>query len=217
MSLNAEAARQQMVTQQVRAWEVLDPAVLRVLSEVSRERFVPAAYASLAFADTAIPLPQGQHMLTPHLAGRILQALQIGPSDHVLEVGTGSGFLTACLGRLARRVTSLEISPELADMARRNLAEAGATNCQVIAEDVFRWQPDGSFNCIAVTGSIPVFDHRFQDWLAPSGRLFLPVGQAPVMEAWLVRRAEGEFTRESLFETALPALRNAPQPEPFRF
>ena len=217
MSVNTEAARHQMVTQQVRAWEVLDPTVLRVLSEVPRERFVPPAYRSLAFADTAIPLPHGQHLLTPQVAGRILQALEIGADDHVLEVGTGSGFLTACLGRLAGRVTSLEINPELADMARRNLRDVGATNCEVLTEDVFQWRPTGPFNGIAVTGSIPMFDPRFQDWLADGGRLFLAVGPGPAMDAWLIRRAGREFIRESLFETVLPALSNAVQPDPFQF
>ena len=209
-----------MVSQQVRAGDVLDPAVLAVMGEVPRERFVPPAYRSLAFADTAIPLlspPGGPRMLTPQVAGRILQSLEIGADDHVLEVGSGSGFLTACLGRLAGRVTSLEISPELADLARRNLRDLHLSNCEVLTQDVFRWQPTGLFNCIAVTGSLPVPDTRFQDWLAPGGRLFLTVGQAPPMEAWLLRHENGQFTRESLFETMLPALQNAPQAEPFSF
>lgn len=218
MSLNTEAARAQMVTQQVRAWEVLDPAVLRVLGEVPREQFVPPAFRSLAFADTAIPLAAGQHMLTPQIEGRILQALELTATDTVLVVGAGSGFLTACLGRLAARVTALEINPELAEAARRNLREAGAANCEVLTQDAFQWQPAAPFDAIAVTGSLPLFDARFQDWLAPGGRLFVTVGQGPAMEAWLIRRVgDGEFARESLFETVLPALQNAPLPEPFEF
>jgi protein-L-isoaspartate(D-aspartate) O-methyltransferase len=208
-----------MVNQQVRAWAVLDPAVLKVLSAVPRERFVPAAFRSLAFADTPIPLAGGQAMLTPQVEGRILQALEIKPDDRVLEVGTGSGFLTACMARLGGHVTSLEIRPALADPARRALRDAGASNCDVRTADAFVWQPAGTFDCIAVTGSLPVYDERFQGWLAPGGRLFAIVGVAPAMTAWLVRRAaEGDaFTRESLFETVVPALDNAKQPEQFVF
>lgn len=217
MSSNTEAARIQMVTQQVRAWEVLDPAVLRVLHDVPRERFVPPAYRSLAFADTAIPLPGGQRMLTPQLVGRILQALDVGSGDRVLEVGTGSGFLTACLGRLGAQVTSLEIDPALAETARLNLHDAGAVNCEVLTQDVFAWQPPGTFDCIAVTGSVPLFEPRFQDWLEKDGRLFVTVGEAPAMDALLVRRTAAGFTRETLFETVLPALSHAPQPERFTF
>ena len=219
MPLNTESARQQMVNQQVRAWAVLDAAVLKVLSAVPRERFVPAAYRTLAFADTAIPLPDGQAMLTPQVEGRILQALEIRPDDRVLEVGTGSGFVAACLARLGGHVTSVEIRAELADAARRALREAGSSNCDVRTEDAFRWQPAGTFDCIAITGSLPVYDERFQNWLAPGGRLFVVVGVAPAMTAWLVRRGPdgGEFTRESLFETVLAALDNAKQPERFVF
>lgn len=217
MSVNTEAARTQMVTQQVRAWAVLDPGVLGVLAEVPRERFVPAAYQGLAFADTAIPLPGGRRMLTPQMAGRILQALKVTGDDDVLEIGTGSGFLTACLGRLGKRVTSLEIDPALADAARHRLAEFDATNCEVVTQDAFTWQPPRSYDVIAVTGSLPVFDPRFQEWLAPGGRLLVTVGEAPAMEVMLIRRSESGFSRTSLFETELAPLENAPRPEPFRF
>jgi protein-L-isoaspartate(D-aspartate) O-methyltransferase len=218
MSLNTETARLQMVTQQVRAWEVLDPRVLQVLTEVRREAFVPPAWRNLAFADTAIPLGDGQQMLTPQVEGRILQALEVGAADRVLEVGTGSGFLAACLGRLGAAVTTLEIRPALAEQARRALRDAGARNCEVITADAFAWQPAAPFDCIAVTGSLPVDEAPFRDWLAPGGRLFVVVGAAPAMDARLVRRAAtGEFSRESLFETVLDPLDHAPQPEPFRF
>jgi protein-L-isoaspartate(D-aspartate) O-methyltransferase len=218
MPLNVESARQQMVAQQVRAGAVLDPAVLKILSEVPRERFVPPAYRSLAFADTAIPLPGGQHMMTPQLEGRVLQALDIAPQDQVLEIGTGSGFLTACLARLGGQVTSLEIRPALAEGARSALRDLGITPCEIRTEDAFQWQPAGPFNCIAVTGSLPVFDPRFQDWLAQGGRLFVVVGEPPAMGAWLIRRVTGrEFLRQSLFETVLDPLDHAPQPERFVF
>jgi protein-L-isoaspartate(D-aspartate) O-methyltransferase len=213
-----ESARLQMVTQQVRAWSVLDPAVLRVMSEVPRERFVPSAYRSLAFADTAIPLAEEQQMLTPQMEGRLLQALEIAPDDAILEIGTGSGFLAACLARLGGQVTSLEIRPGLADAARRRLRDIGIGNCDIVVADAFGWQPPQQYNCIALSGSLPVFDPRFQQWLAPGGRLFAVVGAAPAMDACLVRRTgEHEFARKSLFETTLPALDHAPQPERFVF
>lgn len=219
MPVDIESARHQMVTQQVRAWAVLDPAVLEVLSTVPRERFVPPQFAALAFADMAIPLAQGQRMFTPQVEGRLLQSLEIEPADRILEIGTGSGFLTACLGRLGSRVTSLEIRPELAAAARGRLQELGIGNCEILDEDVFGWQPAESFDCIAVGGSVPVPEFSFRDWLAPGGRMFVVTGQPPAMEAWLIRRAAaGEgFSRESLFETVLPPLDNAPQPERFVF
>jgi protein-L-isoaspartate(D-aspartate) O-methyltransferase len=218
MSLNVESARHQMVAQQVRAWDVLDPVVLRTLSEVPRERFVPVEWRSLAFADTAIPLPDGQRMMTPQVEGRLLQSLEIGSADTILEIGTGSGFIAACLARLGARVTSLEIRPALAESARRALAEVGVGHCEVEAADAFDWRPSGAFHCIAITGSLPVHEAPFEQWLAPGGRMFVVVGQLPIMEALLIRRTGAStFTRESLFETVLDPLDHAPQPERFVF
>lgn len=218
MSMNVEVARTQMVNQQVRAWDVLDPAVLSVLTQVPRELFVPPRFRGLAFADTEIPLGAGQSMMSPQVEGRLLQALAIRGTDTVLEVGTGSGFLTACLARLASRVTSLEIQPELADTARRNLRAAATWNAEVRTEDVFGYRPAGPFDVIAVTGSVPQADLRFQHWLADGGRLFIVVGQAPLMEATLVtRQGPEQWTTTTLFETSLPALLNATTPSKFRF
>ena len=155
MSMNVEDARTQMVNQQVRAWDVLDPAVLSVLAQVPREQFVPPRFRNLAFADTEIPLGGGQVMMTPQVEGRLLQALAIRGTDRVLEVGTGSGFLTACLARLGSRVTSLEILPELADTARRNLRGVATWNAEVRTEDVFQYRPAEPWDVIAVTGSVP--------------------------------------------------------------
>lgn len=218
MSMNIEAARTQMVNQQVRAWDVLDPAVLAVLTQVPREQFVPPRYRNLAFADTEIPLGRGQVMLTPQVEGRLLQALAIGGTDRVLEVGTGSGFLTACLARLGGKVTSLEILPELADTARRNLRAVATWNAEVRTEDVFQYRPAEPWDVIAVTGSVPQPDDRFQHWLAEGGRLFIVVGEGPLMQARLVtRQGPEQWTTTTLFETSLPALLNAPAPSKFRF
>lgn len=218
MNNKVEAARTQMVRQQVRAWDVLDPVVLDVLARVPREDFVPTAYRGLAFADTAVPLGHGQSMLTPQVEGRLLKALALKPTDRVLEIGTGSGFVTACLAALAAEVQSLEINPELAGQARRTLSAHGVRNAEVLTEDVFRYTPPGRFDAIAVTGSVPTYDHRFQEWLAEDGRLFLVVGEVPLMEALLVRRDRtGVMDQTALFETEIPVLLNAVAGERFRF
>lgn len=218
MSMNVEDARTQMVNQQVRAGDVLDPVVLAVLGQVPREQFVPPRFRNLAFADTAIPLPGGQAMLTPQVEGRLLQALALRGTDRVLEVGTGSGFLAACLARLANHVTSLEILPEMADTARRNLRGVSTWNAEVRTEDVFGYRPGEPYDVIAVTGSVPEPDERFQHWLADGGRLFLVTGEDPLMQARLITRlGPDQWTATTLFETSLPALLNAPTPSKFRF
>lgn len=218
MSMNVEEARTQMVNQQVRAWEVLEPAVLSVLSRVPREHFVPPRFRNLAFADTEIPLGDGEMMMTPQVEGRLLQALAIRGMDRILEVGTGSGFMTACLARLGSRVTSLEIRPELAETARRNLRGATTWNAEVRSEDVFQYRPAEPWDVIAVTGSVPQPDERFRRWLADGGRLFVVVGQEPLMQAQLITRLGPEqWTTTTLFETSLPALQNATLPSKFKF
>jgi protein-L-isoaspartate(D-aspartate) O-methyltransferase len=206
------------VNQQVRAWDVLEPSVLAVLSAVPREQFVLPRFRNLAFADTALPLHGNQVMLTPQVEGRLLQALTIHGTDRVLEVGTGSGFLTACLARLAARVTSLEILPELADEARRNLRAVSTWNADVQSMDVFGYRPDAPWDVIAVTGSLPAPDVRFQHWLAEGGRLFIVTGVDPLMEARLVvREGADQWAATTLFETSVPPLLNAPMPPRFRF
>lgn len=207
----AEFARTQMVRQQVRAWDVLDPTVLDVLARTPRESFVPARFRPLAFADTTIPLDHGEVMMTPQVEGKLLQALALGPADRVLEVGTGSGFLTACLAGLAGRVLSLEIHPDLCAGARQSLASAGIRNAELKVADVFGFSPADRFDAIAVTGSVPEPWLAFRDWLAVGGRLFVVVGREPVMEATLVERlGENEWSTRSLFETVLPPLRHIP-------
>jgi len=215
-----EAAREQMIHQQVRAWDVLDERVLEVLGRVPRERFVPEAYHELAFADTAIPLPHGEKMLTPTIAGRILQALQVGRDESALEIGTGSGFMTACLAMQAGAIRSLEIHADLVQAARTRIASLGLGQAEIAAGDAFAPAAlgNGSYDVIVLTGSLPLYDPRFERRLAIGGRLFVVVGELPVMDARLVRRTgESEWMTESLFETALPALHGAPRREPFTF
>ena len=213
-----EEAREQMVEQQVRAWEVLDERVLATFRRVPRELFVPAEHRYLAFADVAIPLPHGQHMLPPNVAGRVLQALALSGRDQVLEIGAGTGFLTACLAAEAASVRSLEIFPDLAELARTNLATAGFAHAGVECGDALELDSSTRYDAIALTASLPVYDERFQRLLSVGGRLFAVIGTPPVMEACLVRRvAEGAWSREGLFETVIDPLINAPRPQEFTF
>jgi protein-L-isoaspartate(D-aspartate) O-methyltransferase len=216
--LDLAAARRQMIEQQVRAWEVLDLGVLEVMARVPREEFAPAACRELAFADLNVPLGHGQSMLTPKLEGRILQALEIRSEDRALEVGTGSGYFAACLGGLARTVRSMEIFPDLVESARANLLRTGVHNVTVEALDAMTLDVEGAYDAIALTGSLPVYDRRFERALAVGGRLFVVTGLGPVMEAQLVTRTgPAEFLRETLFETVMDALIHAPEPPKFVF
>lgn len=216
--MNIDFARQQMIDQQVRAWTVLDEAVLGVLSTVPREAFVPNPYESMAFADMEIPLGHGEFMMTPTVEGRVLQALELGTNDHVLEIGTGSGFLTACLAALAARVTSVDIREDFVRDAGGKLADAGIDNVDLRTLDATREMPAEQFDAIAVTGSIETFDTRFVDALRPGGRLFVVVGADPVMEARLVRRTgDADWKSEALFETSLGPLVHGSLPPQFEF
>lgn len=214
--MNFEVARTQMLGQQLRAWEVLDERVLRAFRDTPREQFVPREFRDLAFADTEIPLGHGESMLAPKIEGRILQALQVEPIDEVLVVGTGSGYLTACLARLGKNVTSVDIVPEFVDGARQKLAEYDINNVTLDVADALSAQYPARFDAIAVTGSVPVLDDHFVRMLRPEGRLFVIVGREPVMEAQLVTlQPNGSSTVEGLFETVLAPLRNSQRPEPF--
>jgi protein-L-isoaspartate(D-aspartate) O-methyltransferase len=216
--LDFDFARRQMIEQQVRAWEVLDAAVLETMARIPREQFAPPAYRELAFADMNVPLGHGQSMLAPKLEGRMLQSLGLGPDDTVLEVGTGSGYFAACLGALARSVTSLEIFPDLAAAARSNLARAGARNVSVETADVFARADLGRHDVVVLTGSLPLYDARFEQALAEGGRLLVVVGQGHAMEALRITRdAGGRWLRESLFETAMDPLVHAAEPPRFVF
>jgi protein-L-isoaspartate(D-aspartate) O-methyltransferase len=209
MHLDTEQARRNMIQQQVRCWDVSDPRVLDALQALPREHFVDSAYEALAFADTNLPLtPGGQRrMLTPQLEGRILQALAPQPNESVLEIGTGSGYLTACLARLARHVTSIDASGECVEAATARLNDLGITNLDVQQQNVYERRAADTFDVIAVTGSIPAWDPRFEQWLNPGGRAFIVVGHRPAMEACLATRtADDKITVESLFETVVEPL-----------
>jgi protein-L-isoaspartate(D-aspartate) O-methyltransferase len=211
-------AREQMIEQQVRAWDVLDARVLETLRKVPREGFVSPPHRFLAFADVEIPLPCGQHMLRPSVIGRLLQALALGGNERVLEVGTGSGYVTACLRAGGASVRSLEIFPELAGLARSNIAALGLREVEIVTQDATQSDSETRYDAIAITASLPVPDERFQRQLAVGGRLFVVVGEPPVMEARLIRRiSEDAWGTESLFETVIDPLIHATRPQAFVF
>ncbi|MPZ46226.1 MAG: methyltransferase domain-containing protein [Betaproteobacteria bacterium] len=217
--MDFEQARFNMVEQQIRTWDVLDPTVLELLLTVRREDFVPPQFRQLAFADMEIPLGHGECMLAPKLEARLLQEAAVQRDDQVLEVGTGSGYTAALAARLARHVYSVEIIPELSEQARRNFQAHGITNVTAEVGDAARgWASHAPYDVILITGSLPLIPEAFEHSLAPGGRLLAVVGDPPVMSAQRIRRtAGGGFGRETLFETCIKALRNAPQPERFVF
>ena len=216
--MNKDFARQQMIEQQVRAWDVLDGVVLAGLKKVQRELFVPEGFEALAFADTEIPLGHGQSMMTPTIEGRVLQALGLVGSEKVLEIGTGSGFLTACLAKLSRHVTSIDIYDGFIESAKKRLADCKINNVDIFNMDGTLELPDGPFDAIAVTGSIQSFDSRLVDALNPGGRLFVIVGDAPAMAAMAVTRTgDGAWESDTLFETDLLPLVNGALPTQFSF
>jgi protein-L-isoaspartate(D-aspartate) O-methyltransferase len=209
---------EQMIEQQVRAWDVLDERVLDTLRQVPRERFVPPEQRFRAYADAEVPLPEGQHMLRPSIVGRLLQALEPGAGSRVLEVGTGSGFVAACLRAAGARVRTLELFAELAGLAARNLAAFGMGDVEVVNADALNADTGERYDAIAVTGSLPLYDARFERQLEIGGRLFVVAGEAPAMEARLIRRiSETAWAADSLFETVIDPLVNAPRPARFRF
>ena len=205
--MNTDYARLQMVNQQVRGWNVYDEKVLATLKKLPREDYVPVGFESLAFADTAIPLSHGEFMMAPTQEGRLLQALGLSGGENVLEIGTGSGFMTACLATLSKQVTSVDIYADFVASAERKLAEAGIDNVELLQMDATQALPDGKFDAIAVTGSIQPFDPRLVEALSPHGRLFVVVGDSPAMEAKLIERTdEHDWHSISLFETDIAPL-----------
>ena len=215
--MNFEIARLNMVEQQIRPWVVLDRAVLDLMEQAPRDAFVPPEYRRLAYADTAVPIGEGEFMLQPRVEGRLLQALGLAPHERVLEVGSGSGFLTYLLSRHAAHVIGVERKPMLAGRARANLAAHDAGNATIeIGDGSDGWESEAPYDAIAVGGSVPVPAPAFEEQLVIGGRLFIVVGSPPAMEAMLVRRTgEREWVRESLFETVVPPLVGCPAPRRF--
>ena len=216
--MNTDFARLQMVNQQVRGWNVYDEKVLDMLRALPRERFVPEGFEQFAFADTEVPIGHGQHMMSPTIEGRVLQALGLTGDEQVLEVGTGSGFMTACLANLAAHVTSIDIFDDFLESAAWKLESCGISNVELHEMDAMRELPDIHFDAIAITGSIQRFDPRFLEILKPKGRLFVVEGDAPAMEAKLVERLDGDdWHALSLFETTLAPLVHGALPRRFAF
>jgi protein-L-isoaspartate(D-aspartate) O-methyltransferase len=217
-TMDIEQARFNMIEQQIRPWEVLDQDILDLMGVVKREDFVPPAYRNLAFSDLEVPLPAGQCMLAPKVEARLLQELNVRRHETALEVGAGSGFFAALLGHRAASVTTLEIEPELAALARGNLSRAAVTNVQVVEADGSRHGGDERFDVIVLSGSVAQLPQSLLDRLKIGGRLAAIVGSGVIMEAQLVTRVtDTQFRHLNLFETVAPRLRNFGAEPKFRF
>ena len=219
MNMNFDQARFNMVEQQVRPWEVLDERVLGLFESIRREDFVPLRYRKMAFADLAIPMDHGQFMMKPVVEGRLLQALDIKDDETVLEIGTGSGFITACLANMALRVVSVDIFEQFTNEAAAKLEEKGIENVELETGDAMGdWQPEQAHDLVVVTGSVEFVPEQFMGWVNPGGRLFAVCGDSPAMQAKLFTRLNvSDWREESLFETDLPRLVNAAHAPEFEF
>ncbi|WP_208321370.1 protein-L-isoaspartate O-methyltransferase family protein [Thiohalophilus thiocyanatoxydans] len=215
--MNFEQARLNMIEQQIRPWEVLDQQVLDLLMEVPREEFVPPEFRKLAFTDMNIPLGHDEVMMSPKLEARMLQALAIKPGDAVLEVGTGSGYVTALLGRLAKHVYSVDIHGDFVEAAQAKLSAHNIQNVTLdVGDAAHGWDKHTPYDVICLTGSLPILPKAFMHQLAVGGRLFAIVGDPPVMDVMVITRVDQEdWAREDIFETDLRPLKNAEQPERF--
>lgn len=217
--MNFEQARENMIKQQIRPWEVADQKTLDLLEEIHREDFIPDQYNHLALADINIPLPHGQVTMTPKVEARLLQHLAIKEHEKILEIGTGCGYLTALLANSGNFVHSIDIYPEFMDHAKPRLRQYGLDNVQLHeADGIHGLAEESPYDVIVVTGSVPILEPYFQQQLNPGGRLFVIVGQSPAMEALIIKKTgSDEWVTESLFETDLPPLIGAPEPESFHF
>lgn len=217
--MNFEQARYNMVEQQVRTWDVLDPRVLELMGTLNREDFVPLEFRKVAYADMALPLGHEQVMLPPREEGRILQALQIKPTDKVLEIGTGSGYFTALLAQQAASVTTVDIFPDFTAAAKARLAHLELDNVTLCTGDASEgWDSETTYDVICITGSLYRLPESYKQQLAVGGRLFVVMGQEPAMKAELLTHYnKQEWGRNVLFETVVPALVNAVYPPVFTF
>lgn len=215
--MNVESARQAMIFNQIRNWDVTDPNVLNCFARVPREDFVPEQYLKVAFADVAIPIGHAQHMLKPIVEGRFLQALNLQQDQRVLVIGTGTGYLTACVARLADHVTSIEIVAEFSQAAHERLRSARVHNVDLQHIDYNELRPGHGYDRILATGSLPEFDARLADWLRPDGQAIVAFGNAPAMTVERITRNAEHYTRTKLFETVIDPLVNAPGEASFSF
>lgn len=217
--MNIEQARFNMIEQQIRPWDVLDPDVLELLHVVKRENFVPVAHKALAFVDTEIPLPGGESMLMPKIEARLLQDVNLKKHESVLEIGTGSGYMAALLAHKGQQVTTVEIAPELKALAEKNLADNGVTNVKVELGNGAQGWPDGApYDVIVVSGSLPVLPEGLLQQLKIGGRMAVIIGQAPAMKAQLITRTgEAGYDTRTLFETSVKPLASATEPSKFQF
>ena len=214
MNIDFEQARHAMVEQQVRPWEVVDPLVLDAMGKIRREDFVAPRQRKLAFTDVALPLEHGEWMFKPVLEGRLLQSLQLRPEDEVLEVGTGTGFLAACIAHIARAVLSIDVHGDFVDRARGRLEGLDLANARVEQADAMSFQPGRQFDAVLIGGAVHSVPAQFRDWVRVGGRMVLVRGESPAMEALLLTRLDDKNWREeSLFETDLPYLKGA-EPKP---
>lgn len=217
MTLDIEQARHAMIEQQVRPWDVVDLQVLQTLTAVPRERFVPEQHRALAFADTALPIGHGQSMFKPVLEGRMLQAAAIRANDDVLEIGTGTGFITACLAHMARAVTSIDIHADFLENAQARLLGLDLNNVRFEQADALSYRPQQQFDVVLVTAAVAVIPETFKQWLRPGGRLFVIQGLSPAQEALCLTRFGDTFRIESLLETDVPYLMGAEPENKFTF
>lgn len=217
--MNFEQARQNMIKQQLRPCEVIDPHTLELIEDIHREDFIPAQYQHLALCDTNIPLAHGQITMTPMVEARILQTLRVGQHEKILEIGTGCGYVTALLAKSGNFVHSVDMFPDFIEDAKPKLKKYGLENVQLHTGDaVHGWPDQGPYDVIVITGSVPILEPHFQQQLNVNGRLFVIVGKSPAMQAWLITRTgNDEWSSACLFETDLPPLIGAPEPESFHF
>lgn len=210
IEMNFETARHNMIEQQIRPWNVIDPIVLDALEAIPRENYVSKELKESAFSDVELPIGCNQVMLSPKIEAKILQAVQVQKTDKVLEIGTGSGYMTALLAHLADKVCSVEINSELSQQAEQKLSDEGINNVTFVVDDAANGFPhNGPYDVIILTGSLPQLPESFKQSLKPGGRLFAVIGTAPIMEATLITRVStSQFSYEGLFETLIPELEN---------
>ncbi|PRG89454.1 protein-L-isoaspartate O-methyltransferase family protein [Burkholderia gladioli] len=217
--MNIDNARFNMIEQQIRPWEVLDPEVLSLLSVVKRELYVPSVYRDLAFADLELPLPGGQKMLAPRVEARMLQELAVKKHESILEIGAGSGYMAALLAHRGQHVVTVDIDPDLVQFAADNLRDNGVSNAEVVLADAARGLPEkGPYDVICVSGGLPVVPQELLEQLKVGGRLAAFVGSRPVMKAQIITRIDDkQFRVADVFETYVDHLVNAMEPSRFKF